>query len=78
MSNAEADLKLFLITVEDRNYCTFMNPDVCHHETRLGDFRMPHDVLNVRIITYNCRTFNASKHKVTHRANSKLSLCVAT
>ena len=42
MSNAEAVFKSFLITVEAKDYGTFMNPDVWPSGTRLRDFRMPH------------------------------------
>ena len=42
MSNAEAVFKSFLITVEAKDYVTFMNPDVWASGTRLRDFRMPH------------------------------------
>ena len=42
MSNAEAVLKSFLITVEAKDYVTFMNPEVWPSGTRLRDFRMPH------------------------------------
>ena len=39
MSNAEAVFKSFLITVEAKDYGTFMNPDVWPSGTRL---MMPH------------------------------------
>ena len=45
MSNAEAVFKSFLITVEVKDYGTFMNPDVWPSGTRLRDFRMPHSGL---------------------------------
>ena len=35
-------LNTFLITVEAKDYGTFMNPDVWPSGTRLRDFRMPH------------------------------------
>ena len=35
-------LKPFLITVEAKDYGTFMNPDVWPSGTRLWDIRMPH------------------------------------
>ena len=42
MSKAEAVFKSFFITVEAKDYGTFMNPDVWPSGTRLRDFRMPH------------------------------------
>ena len=42
MFKAESVFKLFLITVEARNYGTIMKPDVWPSGIRLRDFRMPH------------------------------------
>ena len=67
ISKAEAVFKSFLITVEAKDCGTFMNPDVWPSEPDSGtsgcltvDY-VSMDRTDLRIVSYNCRGFNASK-----------------
>ena len=61
MSNAEAVFKSFLITVEAKAYGTIMNPDVWPSGTRRMVDYVLMEQTNLKIVSYNCRGFNASK-----------------